>query len=35
VRVVRYWNRLPRGAMDALYLEVFRFEWNGALSNLI
>ncbi|KFQ92178.1 hypothetical protein Y956_00126, partial [Nipponia nippon] len=35
VRVVRYWNRLPREAVDAPSLEVFKAELDGALSNLI
>ncbi|KGL92474.1 hypothetical protein N301_09879, partial [Charadrius vociferus] len=35
VRVVRHWNRLPREAMDALSLEVFKARLDGALSNLV
>ncbi|KFP09780.1 hypothetical protein Z169_04752, partial [Egretta garzetta] len=35
VRVVRHWNRLPREAMDALSLEVFKASLDGALSNLV
>lgn len=33
-RVVRYWSRLPREAVDALSLESFSLDLNGALSNL-
>ncbi|KAK4829888.1 hypothetical protein QYF61_007280 [Mycteria americana] len=35
VRVVRPWNRLPREAVDAPSLEVFKDRLDGALSNLI
>ncbi|KAK4831760.1 hypothetical protein QYF61_018958 [Mycteria americana] len=35
VRVVRHWNRLPREAVDALSLEVFKARLDGALNNLI
>ncbi|KFQ97675.1 hypothetical protein Y956_12738, partial [Nipponia nippon] len=35
VRVVRRWNRLPREAVDAPSLEVFKARLDGALSNLI
>ncbi|PKU41620.1 hypothetical protein llap_8072 [Limosa lapponica baueri] len=35
VRVVRHWNRLPREAVDALSLEVFKIRLDGALSNLV
>ena len=34
-RVVRYWNRLPRKAVNALSLEVFKSRPDGALGNLI
>ncbi|KAK4818131.1 hypothetical protein QYF61_006730, partial [Mycteria americana] len=34
VRVVRHWNRLPREAVDAPSLEVFKARSDGALSNL-
>ena len=34
-RVVRCWNRLPREAVDALFLEVFKARLDGALRNLI
>ncbi|KFQ97684.1 hypothetical protein Y956_00949, partial [Nipponia nippon] len=35
VRVVRPWNRLPRGVVDAPSLEVFKARLDGALSNLV
>ena len=35
VRVVRHWNRLPREAVDAPSMEVFKARWDGPLSNLI
>ncbi|PKU40784.1 hypothetical protein llap_8925 [Limosa lapponica baueri] len=35
VRVVKHWNRLPREAVDAPSLEVFKARLDGALSNLI
>jgi len=35
MRVVRYWNRLPREAVDAPSLEVFKARLDGALSNLV
>ena len=35
VRVVRHWNRLPREAVDAPSLEVFKARLDGALSNLL
>ncbi|KFW71408.1 hypothetical protein AS28_07329, partial [Pygoscelis adeliae] len=34
MRAVRHWNRLPREAVDAPSLEVFKARLNGALSNL-
>jgi len=34
-RVVRHWNRLPREAVDAPSLEVFKARLDGALSNLV
>ena len=34
-RVVRYWNRLPREAVDALSLEVFKARLDGALGSLV
>jgi len=34
MRMVKHWNRLPREAVDALSLEVFRARLDGALSNL-
>ncbi|KAK4815518.1 LOW QUALITY PROTEIN: hypothetical protein QYF61_003210 [Mycteria americana] len=35
VRVVRHWNRLPREAVDAPSLEVFKARLDGALTNLV
>jgi len=35
MRVVKYWNRLPRGAVDAPFLAVFKARLDGALSNLV
>ncbi|KFR03842.1 hypothetical protein Y956_13174, partial [Nipponia nippon] len=35
MRVVRHWNRLPRAAVNAPLLEVFKARLNGALSNLV
>ncbi|KFV97939.1 hypothetical protein N327_11985, partial [Fulmarus glacialis] len=34
-RVVRHWTRLPREAVDAPSLEVFKARLDGALSNLV
>ncbi|KFW00523.1 hypothetical protein N326_13399, partial [Eurypyga helias] len=34
-RVVRHWDRLPRGAVDAASLEVFKARLDEALSNLV
>jgi len=34
-RVVRHWYRLPREAVDAPSLEVFKARLDGALSTLI
>ena len=34
-RAVRCWHRLPREAVDAPSLEVFKARLNGALGNLI
>ncbi|KFW63441.1 hypothetical protein AS28_13695, partial [Pygoscelis adeliae] len=34
-KVVRHWNRLPREAVDAPSLEVFKARLDGALSNLV
>jgi len=33
--VVKHWNRLPREAVDALSLAVFKARLDGALSNLV
>ncbi|KFP93063.1 hypothetical protein N329_04074, partial [Haliaeetus albicilla] len=35
VRVVRHWDRLPKEAVDAPSLEVFKARLDGALSNLV
>ncbi|KFM09002.1 hypothetical protein AS27_14805, partial [Aptenodytes forsteri] len=35
MRVERHWNRLPREAVDAPSLEVFKARLDGALSNLV
>ncbi|KFW79428.1 hypothetical protein N305_09843, partial [Manacus vitellinus] len=35
VRVIRHWNRLPREAVDAPSLKVFKVRLDGALSNLV
>ena len=35
VRVKRHWNRLPRVAVDAPTLEVFKARLDGSLSNLV
>ncbi|KFP50660.1 hypothetical protein N323_12274, partial [Cathartes aura] len=35
VRVVMHWNRLPREAVDAPSLEVFKTRLDAALSNLV
>ncbi|KFZ49089.1 hypothetical protein N321_11020, partial [Antrostomus carolinensis] len=35
VRVVRHWHRLPREAVDAPSLEVFKARLDEALSNLV
>jgi len=34
-RVVRCWNRLPREAVDALSLEVFKARLDGDLGSLV
>jgi len=34
-RVVRCWNSLPRGAVDAPSLEVFEVRLDGALGSLV
>lgn len=31
----RHWNRLPKEALDVLYLEVFKTKLDGALSTLV
>ncbi|KFR07778.1 hypothetical protein Y956_12161, partial [Nipponia nippon] len=35
MRLVRHWNGLPREAVDAPSLEVFKTRLDGALSNLV
>jgi len=35
VRVVRYWNRLPREVVDAPSLEVLKARLDGALSDMV
>ena len=35
MRVVKHWNRLPREAVAAPSLEVFKARLNGTLSNLV
>ena len=35
VRVVRHWRRMPREAVAAPSLEVFKARLDGALSNLV
>ena len=34
-RVVRYWNRLPREAVDALSLEVFKARLDGTYNDMV
>ncbi|KGL91116.1 hypothetical protein N301_06517, partial [Charadrius vociferus] len=35
LRVVRHWNRLPREAVEAASLKVFKARLDGALINLV
>ncbi|KFV09973.1 hypothetical protein N340_12529, partial [Tauraco erythrolophus] len=35
LRMVRYWNRLPREVVDAPSLEVFKARLDEALGNLV
>ncbi|KFR04042.1 hypothetical protein N306_03489, partial [Opisthocomus hoazin] len=35
MRVMKHWNRLPREAVDAPSLEVFKARLDGALSSLV
>ena len=35
MRVEKHWNRLPREAVDAPSLEVFKARLDGALSSLV
>jgi len=32
--VVRHWHRLPREAVDALSLQVFKARWDGVMGSL-
>jgi len=35
MRLVKHWNRLPREAVDAPSMAVFKVRTDGALSNLV
>jgi len=35
MRVVKRWNKMPREAADAPFLQVFKARLDGALSNLV
>ena len=35
MRVVRYWNRLPREVVEAPSLEVFKARLDEALGNVV
>jgi len=35
MRVMKHWNRLPRGVVDAPSLEIFKARLDRALSKLI
>ena len=35
VRVLRHWNRLPSEVVDTPYLEAFKANLDGVLSNLV
>ncbi|KFP66360.1 hypothetical protein N322_07282, partial [Cariama cristata] len=35
MRVIRHWNKLPREAVDAPSLEMFKARLDGALSKLV
>jgi len=35
LRVVRHWHRLPKDAVDAPSVEVFKARLDGALSTLV
>lgn len=35
VRLVKHWNRLPRGVVDNPVVGVFKARLEGALSNLV
>ena len=35
IRVVKHWNRLARGVVDALSLETLKVRLDGTVSNLM
>jgi len=35
MRILKHWHRLPREAVDAPSLEVFKVQLDRAMSNLI
>jgi len=35
IRVMKHWNRLPRGVVEAPSQETFKVRLDGALSNLV
>jgi len=35
VRVVRHWNELPKGVVNASSPDVFKARLDGAVSNLV
>jgi len=34
-RIVRHWNRLPREAVESLFLEVFKKRVDAALKEMV